>query len=401
MTKNTFFLFAMAAALTLPSLAVAQEDEEEDTPTVGGKPAPAPAPAPRKRVDDGFDDGSEPGDGEGADDPKGYRAKGREPAARRPRPAAPEGDDGDLGFDDSDGGGEEADNSEGAKRRRRTARRGDGEKATDATAQFRKSKPSSNERPEWEKVIEVAAGVMLLSRSFDFNDPIEPKSPSNYRSGMVPAIIFGGETYPLALLGRGPLANLGIVGHYYRVPVLRSQLPGYVEPVETTLHQFEVGLRYRWNILGKLASPTLKAGLSFGRLGFVIHWDPSLYQVPLPNIVYLYLKLAIVSLDVPFVANKRWSLGATASFDYLYIFTAGDIERTDTSGYGRSKTAGIDLGGGLYATFGGFFLRATGFYRRIFYAFDNQCYNDQTGCHAAGGALDIYQGAMILGGYAY
>jgi hypothetical protein len=359
-------------------------------------PAPAPAPVPGK-VDDGFDDGGET-DGEGdADDPKGYRAKGRENGgSKRPKPA----DEGDLEFDSGDGESDD-DEEQGSRRRKRTARRDDSdERTTDATAQFRKNKSSPDARPEWEKIIEISVGVMMLSRSFDFHDPVEPVAPSNYSSGLVPALIFGGETYPLAYFVRGPLANLGIVGHYYRVPVLRSQLQGYVEPVETTLHELEIGLRYRWNFMGSIGSPTLKAGLSFGRLGFVIHWDPALYQVPLPNIVYVYLKFA-TALDVPFFANKTWSVGATGSFDYLYVFSAGDIERTDTSGYGRSNTQGIEIGGGLYASYRGFFLRMTGFYRRIFYAFDNQCYNDSTGCHTAGGALDIYQGATILGGYAF
>jgi hypothetical protein len=387
-------------------------------------------PPPARRTDarrsDDFDDGSDPdagtqtandaGDG---DDPKAYRPKGREPRpARRAAPAAdpvspqrrPRREDPnseDLGFDvadaggDGDGGGDDGGGDGGGGRRRRVPRyRESDEKTTDATAQFKKGK-SSNERPEWEKIVELGVGVMLLSREFDFNDPIEPKQPSNYRSGMVPALLFDGAAYPLALLGRGPLANLGIVASYYRVPVLRSQMQGYTEPVDTTLHQIEAGLRYRWNILGKLSSPTLKAGLSYGRLGFVIHWDPALYNVQLPNIVYNYLKIAILHLEVPFYATKRWSFGAVASFDYLYIFSSGDIEATDTSGYGRSSTAGIDIGGGLFASYRWFWVRATGFYRRVFYAFDNQCYKDKTGCHAAGGALDIYKGATLLAGCAF
>ena len=49
----------------------------------------------------------------------------------------------------------------------------------------------------------------------------------------------------------------------------------------------------------------------------------------------------------------------------------------------------------------GFFAKAQGFYRRVFYAFDGLCYRKRTGCNYAGGALDIYSGGTINLGYAY
>jgi len=357
-----------------------------------------PTPARPRRPD--FDDGSEtnpagdPGD-VGGDDPKQTRPV--RPPRRAPRVAAnedpvDEGGDESLGFDTGDGDGD----GDSPPRRKRHRAKGDG--ATDATAQYT-TKRKDTERPSWEKIFEVGAGVMLLSRNFDFNDPRVPEHPSNYSSGMVPAILVDGSIYPFAIFGRNALANLGVVGSYYRVPVLRSKQESG-DPVDTTLHQFEVGLRYRWNILGRLTSPTIRAGLDFGRLGFVIHWAEGM-KISLPNIVYMYLKLAILGLQVPFYASKSFSIGASADFDYLYVFSAGDIERTDSGGYGRSSTGGINLGGGLFTTFGGFFLKVTGFYRRMFFAFDNACYKANTGCNAAGGALDIYKGVTLIGGYAY
>jgi hypothetical protein len=274
-------------------------------------------------------------------------------------------------------------------------------KTVDATARFTKRR---KEDPRtWEKGIEVSAGLMLVSRSFDFNDPIQPASPNNYRSGMVPALLVEGAAYPLVFVGRGPLSNLGVTASYYRVLSLKSQPPGANAASSTTLHQVEAGLLYRWNILGRATSPTLKAGASFGRLGFVIHWDESTpsTQYTLPDIVYLYLKLSLVQLEVPFYHSKRFSIGATVKFDYLHVFSAGDIEKNDPGGFGRSTTMGIDLGGGIWATFSGFFLRAGGFYRRIGFAFDQTCYNQQTGCYAAGGALDVDGGLTFLGGYTF
>ena len=240
---------------------------------------------------------------------------------------------------------------------------------------------------------------MLLNREFDFNDPVKPKNPSNYRSGLVPAFFAELAFYPLSYFHRGPLANLGIEGRYFRVLYLRSQMAGQLEPLTTTLHDIEVGLRYRWNILSSPTSPTIKAGLDFGRLGFKIHDDPS-NPVPLPDIAYYYLKLALVGVVVPFYASSTFSIGASGYFDYLLIFSSGDIERTDSGGYGRSSTGGIEVNLGLWATYRGFFARINGFYRRIFYDFDNACY-PISGCNAAGGALDIYKGGYLSIGYAY
>ena len=254
-------------------------------------------------------------------------------------------------------------------------------------------------RPPWEKIFEISVGIMLLNREFDFNDPIHPLTPSNYRSGLVPALLAEGAIYPLSYFHRGPLANLGIVARYFRVIYLRSQMPGQVEPLDTTLHDFEIGLRYRWNILGKATSPTLKAGLEFGRLGFNIHDDPS-KPVPLPDVAYLYLKLALVGVSVPFYAGSSFSIGASGNFDYLLIFSSGDIERTEKGSYGRSSTGGIDINVGLWASYKGFFARLNGFYRRIFFDFDNACY-PISGCYAAGGALDVYKGGYLSMGYAY
>jgi hypothetical protein len=324
-----------------------------------------------------------------------------EPPRRRAATVAParaEPDDGgaESGTPGEEGAPEEAENlfdvDEGKGRSARTV---------DATARFtkrRKEDPRS-----WEKGLELSAGLMLVSRSFDFNDPIQPASPNNYRSGMVPALLVEGAAYPLVFIGRGPLANLGVTASYYRVLSLKSQPPGASTPSATTLHQVEAGLLYRWNILGRATSPTLKAGASFGRLGFVIHWDESTppAQYTLPDVVYLYLKLNLVQLEVPFYHSRRFSIGATVKFDYIHVFSAGDIEKSDPGGFGRSTTLGVDIGGGLWATFSGVFVRVSGFYRRIGFAFDQSCYSQQTGCYAAGGALDVYGGLSFLGGYAF
>ncbi len=261
----------------------------------------------------------------------------------------------------------------------------------------------TNRRPSWEKIIELSAGIMAISRSFDFNDPIFPedvRQHPNYRSGLVMALLAEGALYPLAIFSKGVLANIGIVARYYRVLGLKSQYTPNMEPVSTTLHTFEAGLQYRYNIFGKVKSPTLKIGTELGRMAFVI-WDNPDAPINLPDVTYFYLKLLSLQLDYPFFRAKELLLGASANTDYLQVISAGEIQRTDSSGYGRGYIGGIDIGLGLFGSYGNFFLRANGFYRRFFYDFNNACFMSNLGCNAAGGALDIYMGLNLLLGYAY
>jgi hypothetical protein len=304
-------------------------------------------------------------------------------------------------FEVKDGGGDAQSDDGEVPSYNGTGSRDDGiehDEEEDVAAEVQES---SDERRSWEKVLEISAGMMAMSRNFEIANPIKPADPtkhSNYKSGPVAAIQVEVALYPLIYFNRGPLANLGIVARYYRVLGLRSQTEKMVEPVNTTLHTFEGGLRYRWNILDRATSPTLKAGVDFGRQGFKIHDDKGL--IPLPDVAYVYLKLALVHLEVPFYASETVTVGGVGTFDYLLIFSAGDIERTDSRGYGRSSTGGIDVGLGLFGSYRGFFGRISGFYRRIFYDFDNTCLN-VTECLGAGGALDIYLGGAVSIGYAF
>ena len=359
-------------------------------------PAPVvvqPRPAPRTQFDDGTDvyvDDEEPRrrappqpvDEDEFSTPGTTNAPGQRVARSDPD---------NLGFEVND-----SESPDGLGVRKYDSRRGRGRGRDD---QDHRISRNMDLRPPWERIVEVSLGFMLVNRKFDFNEPVKPKSPSNYRSGVVPAFLLDAAIYPLAYFHRGPLANLGLEGRYWRVIYLRSQMKDNAEPLSTTLHDIEIGLRYRWNILGRASSPTIKAGVDYGRLGFKIHDDPAT-PVPLPDIAYNYLKLALVGVSVPFYASDSFSIGASGNFDYLLIFSAGDIERTDSGGYGRSSTGGIDVNVGLWASYRGFFARINGFYRRIFFDFDNACY-PISGCNAAGGALDLYTGGYLSAGYAY
>ncbi len=349
---------------------------------------------------DGFDDGTviapqdtnPGGDGdyaapESADDPKGFSST--------PTPA--KGDD--LGFSEEE---EELDNEVPEFTRRGEGKRKRNRKnITTAVYRGEEEDDDVRKRRSWETIAELMVGGMILSRSFDFYDPRIPAAPSNYRSGFVPALLLEGAVYPAAIWSRGPLANIGIVAEYWRVLALKSQLPGYTEPLATTLHDLRLGLRYRWNLLDKKTSLVMKMGLSYGRMGFVIHWAADQSLAPLPNIIYDYLDIAVVHLKLPFYTQQSFAFGGLASFDYLLIFSAGDIERTDSSGYGKSFIGGLDFGGGIYAEYSDFTFKVAGFYKHLFFDFDNQCYKTGTGCKVAGGALDRYLGFSLAVGYSY
>jgi len=267
----------------------------------------------------------------------------------------------------------------------------------EASARFRLREPPPKRR-SWDKIFEVSAGVLALSRNMSLDYPhgvAGLKALPNFRSGVVPALRLDGALYPLAHLP-GPLSSLGIVGRYQRALRLKYHLPN-VDPLRTTLHMVEVGLRYRWNLLSREGSPTLNIGAEFGRLAFVI-WNDG--QVPesteLASLAYIYLKLAVAGLDLPLYIKRGFVVGVRAHVDYLQIFTAGPISEDNGAGAGPRTQSGLEVGGGAFASYAGFFVRTGGFYRHIFFNFDHMC---QGGCD--GSASDVYMGASLDAGYAY
>jgi hypothetical protein len=256
-----------------------------------------------------------------------------------------------------------------------------------------------------QEALELSAGLLAVMRNFSFSSPYDmsnPDYPITYESGVAPGLFVEGGLYPLAFTGGGPLANFGLKGRYWQSIGLQSRHPQTNNVMGTTMRLFETGLHYRWNMLHRLCSPTLNAGLEYGQQSFAISKD---YQQPLhlPDVTYHYLKFAFVHLDLPFYATEAFRWGALASFDFLLIFSAGKIESKDIDGYGQSRRNGIDVGGGLYASWKGFSLKLNGFYRRIFYTFDNECQKigGQPTWRCAGGALDVYLGAILQAGYAF
>jgi hypothetical protein len=256
-------------------------------------------------------------------------------------------------------------------------------------------------RHPWEKAISAHLGLTYIGHNFDFKDPVAPSRPFSFHSGLSPAIALAFELYPLAFRGhRDALTNLGLHLSYWRVINLKAHTQD--STFDAVNQQLEAGLRYRWNLLGRATSPILTPSLSVGRLGFSIAWDPATTtSALLPDTTYLYLKLGLIDLEVPLITRRSFSIGLEAHFSYLWVLTAGGIESNDSGGYGSAQVHGLETGGGVHATIGGFSTHVVGGFRHLAYGFDNDCYVKKTGCNAAGGAVDAYASFSFLLGYAY
>ncbi|MCK5800812.1 MAG: hypothetical protein KAI47_26675 [Deltaproteobacteria bacterium] len=299
------------------------------------------------------------------------------------------------GFAVSDEGDEEPDERREGRIRRRDHRRpsrddDDGSSDTQATR-----RATDGRRPPWRTIFEIFAGIHIQQRTFAFVDPKEPSNPPTYNSGIHSALTFDGSIYPFAAFSKTVLADIGIVGHYDRVVGLQSAIDG--EIAGTLSQSFDVSLRYRWNILNRNTSPVLMAGLGYGRQMFFILSKKHL----LPNITYDYLRLSLVHAAWPFFHRGAWQFGVTASFDYLLVLSAGEIENNETGSYGNSSTTAIYTEGGFLGSYRGFTLKALFFYRRYGLDFDELCSKLGNSCSQAGGALETYLGTTISVGYVY
>ena len=357
-------------------------------PRVRPRPAPQPIPQPQPPLrKPGFDDGQ---DVQRQD--QGTATLGT-PQPAKPTPAAPKAPKAsDLGFEVGSGSGKP---SEGSGDTDIVTPSGDGDSTGQDGGSADGGAPTDGSRPRWETIFSLATGVHVQYRSFAFNDPISPPAPAHYRSGLVAAIAVEGAIYPFATLTRSTLADFGIQARFDRVLFLKSQLPSG-EQANTLAQTFEAGLVWRWNILAREESPTVRVGVGYGRQMFFILRDPP----PLPNITYDYLDLALVGADWTFYTFKDWRIGASLDFRYLLVFSAGPIESADMNGYGKSNTGGIVGSGGAYVGYRGFFAKLNGFYRRYFFDFKGVC-GLQKSCNRAGGALDVYLGATLAFGYEY
>jgi hypothetical protein len=315
---------------------------------------------------------------------------------RTPAPAVTGGND-DLGF--------EVKNRRTGLSKKASFQEQDEE--TKAIPRFHSNKKPSHERETGmrrstsslvnsENFVELSVGLMVLVRSFKFNDT-DPSNddPKSYKTGLVPLLLLEGAIYPFSILGQGWIANIGFILRYYRALMLKSKPPTQIDEYNTTLDDIEVGINYRWNLFDRLTSPILRMGMEYGRMNFTIDDED---DIGLPDVTYNYIKGPVLQLDLPFYSNTDLMFGGMALGDFLWFLSEGQIEQMEKPGYGASKTFGIDAQLGLYVFFRQFLIEVNGFYRRIFFSFENKCLQQ---CNSAGGALDEYFGATVQVGYVF
>lgn len=349
-------------------------------------PTAASAPTQPKR-NPGFDDGSDYGQGAVVvgDAVDANATAGRDKPRRGQR---------GLGFAVAGGGGSRQaapTPSRTVKSQRSTRSRG---RNPDAEVRSKRSKPRDGTRQQWQTIVEASAGLALFNRSFEFQQALD--NPPTYATpSVIPALAIEAAVYPLASLGTPGLSDLGLAGRFQRTVGLKSATPGAEQLANTLLQMYEIGLTYRWNLLGRLTSPGFRFNVDFGQQFFLID-TPSGVANPLPDITYTYFKPRI-AFEWLFFDDSDIRMGATAGGSFLAVLSAGDIEKNDPNAFGKASVLAFDAGLSFRVSYHGVLAHLSGFYRRFSFDFSG-C---QEGCRTAAGATDAYLGGSLTLGYAY
>jgi hypothetical protein len=146
--------------------------------------------------------------------------------------------------------------------------------------------------------VELSAGPRAVHRTFDFNDPLSDFQPAvprpySYVLPAAPAPFVEAGIYPMAFMGAGFAAHIGLVGSYERMIGTKSVLQGTTPQVtlNTSGQQFDVGLR------GRIPLGPGEVGVvgTFGKHSFhVTDTDagPAAGSV-LPNIDYTFVRAGV------------------------------------------------------------------------------------------------------------
>jgi hypothetical protein len=242
----------------------------------------------------------------------------------------------------------------------------------------------------------VALDLRAMTQRLDVDQPISPTDREGHaftRSDWFAALGLGVRFYPLS----GKISHLGLAGHYYRSIGLVTH-PSDGHRASASLQELCLGPRYRWNILRRPESPVLTAGIDGG----FHHFELDGGSDSVPDLHYLFVRLALVELEVPLLARGPLGLELDLGFHYRLVLSSGEIEDADPRGYGpASSTGGVEVSGGLRATLNRTFLRLTGFLERYAFEFDPApC--ELGPCHRlAAGAVDLYYGLDVSVGYRY
>jgi hypothetical protein len=246
-----------------------------------------------------------------------------------------------------------------------------------------------HQRRPWETIIEAAVGFRGIQRTFEIDDS-GPRTYTRYEGAVAPALALALELYPMASWRGTPLADIGLSFRWFSSIGLESrQKSSYGEAyLPTTLDQFDLGLLFRWFWWDEPTSPSLKFGLEGGVLNF--NMDDPVGFTDLPDVSYVYMRYRVLQLDLPLVRRGRFAFGLLGAFNYLHIFSSGDLEVLSLGGIGTTSTNAIEAEVGAKLTYGGLFSTTSFIYQRYI-----------SGSTTSRGATDEFKGFTLMFGYAY
>ena len=197
----------------------------------------------------------------------------------------------------------------------------------------------------------IDLGISLANRSLIFTKrPNFPEGPQPFNSKAVPGARFEAELYPLAFLNPDSIfSGIGFAASYDKTLVLNLQTsaePGVKVPVNQSAYSF--GGRFRVAFGKKPTSPTITAGLDYGRRRWRADRSKlmdrtslgGLGSLDLPDTNYAYLA-PVLGFRIPIGGM----VALVGQGDALFVSKAGPIQKAES--YGKAKIFGFSGQGGF------------------------------------------------------
>lgn len=271
------------------------------------------------------------------------------------------GDEGDEEEEDEDEGKKKK------KKKKKLARDGDDddpEEDPEIEAAVARVSPHSANRV----AVRVDIGASFQNRKLTFTQRANfPEGPKPYSNPQVPGARIEGELYPFAFLNPKSIASgIGFAGEYDRTLslTLRTSAEPNV-PVPTKQYHWSVGLRFRFPFGKTATSPSVTAGVDYGKRAFSPDRTQLMTSASLdvPNTSYTSIQ-PVLGFRVPVIPQVAFMALGRA----LLIRDAGPIQKLDS--YGRASVFGVTAQAGIDVVLGNrFAIRLVGEFAQVGFTF--------------------------------
>lgn len=245
---------------------------------------------------------------------------------------------------------EDDEDEDGAKKRKKkkTAARDDDDEDEEETAIEKRMEPKHTPN---RAAARVDVGVSVANRSLIFTKrPNFPEGPQPFRNKPVPGARVEAELYPFAFLNPDNiLAGLGGAFEYDKTLVnnlTTTAEPNVKVPVNQSAYSF--GGRFRFAFGKKPTSPTIVAGLDYGRRRWKADRSKLMDRTSLGGLGSLDLPDTNYAFLAP-VLGFRIPIGGMIALvgqgDALFVSKAGPIQKAES--YGKAKIFGFSAEAGL------------------------------------------------------